>query len=115
MYQGGFIWDWVDQGLRIKAPNGEERIAYGGDFGERPTDYNFIGNGVVLADRGLTPRMQEVKFLFQPAEVLPDDTGVTIRNRRLFETLDDLMLAWSTELNGEVMDSGLATLPTIKP
>lgn len=115
MYQGGFIWDWVDQGLRIKAPNGEERIAYGGDFGERPTDYNFIGNGVVLADRGLTPKMQEVKFLFQPAEVLPDDTGVTIRNRRLFETLDDLMLAWSTELNGEVMDSGLATLPAIKP
>lgn len=115
MYQGGFIWDWVDQGLRIKAPNGSERIAYGGDFGERPTDYNFIGNGIVLADRSLTPKMQEVKFLFQPANLQPDETGVTIRNRRLFESLDDLLLAWSTELNGEVMDSGLATLPHIAP
>ena len=50
-----------------------------------PRTTSFIGNGVVLADRGLTPKMQEVKFLFQPAEVLPDDTGVTIRNRRLFD------------------------------
>ena len=70
----------------------------------------LLGAAQVLAERR-EKLAGTVKFLFQPAEVLPDDTGVTIRNRRLFETLDDLMLAWSTELNGEVMDSGLATLP----
>ena len=115
MYQGGFIWDWVDQGLRLKAPNGAERIAYGGDFGERPTDYNFIGNGIVLADRGLTPKMQEVSYLYQPAFLTPDASGVTIRNRRLFTTLDDLDLRWTVAVDGWEVDTGVASLPTIAP
>lgn len=115
MYQGGFIWDWVDQGLRLKAPNGAERIAYGGDFGERPTDYNFIGNGIVLADRGLTPKMQEVCYLYQPAFLTPDASGVTIRNRRLFTTLDDLDLRWTVAVDGWEVDTGVASLPTIAP
>ncbi len=115
MYQGGFIWDWVDQGLRLKAPNGAERIAYGGDFDERPTDYNFIGNGIVLADRGLTPKMQEVSYLYQLAFLTPDASGVTIRNRRLFTTLDDLDLRWTVAVDGWEVDTGVASLPTIAP
>lgn len=115
MYQGGFVWDWVDQGIRVKAPNGAERFAYGGDFGERPTDYQFIGNGLVLADRGITSKLLEAKYLFQPAFLTPDDTGVTIQNRRLFTSLDDLHLRWTVALNGVALDAGVATLPTILP
>ena len=64
MYQGGFIWDYVDQALRVKAPNGQERLAYGGDFGDKPTDWQFNTNGIILGDRTQTGKCQEVRYLF---------------------------------------------------
>jgi len=65
MYQGGFIWDYVDQALRVKAPNGQERLAYGGDFGDKPTDWQFNTNGIILGDRTQTGKCQEVRYLFR--------------------------------------------------
>ena len=62
MYQGGFIWDYMDQALWYQNPNGQSVLGYGGDFGERQSDYNFSGNGIVTADGVPKPCMQEVRY-----------------------------------------------------
>lgn len=89
LYQGGFIWDYVDQSIYKKDRYGKEFQAYGGDFGERPTDYNFSGNGIVYGgDRAPSPKMQEVKYNYQniSAEVSADK--VLIKNKNLFVNTD---------------------------
>lgn len=83
-YQGGFIWDYVDQALFQQLDDGTERLAYGGDFDDRPTDYEFSGNGIVFADRTPTPKAQEVKQLYANVRLTPDESGVTIVNDNLF-------------------------------
>ena len=60
-YQGGFIWDFIDQAIYKPLPNGSEFLSYGGDWHDRPSDYEFCGNGIVFADRTLTPKLQTVK------------------------------------------------------
>ena len=62
LYQGGFIWDYMDQALWYTNVNGQKVLGYGGDFGERQSDYNFSGNGIVTADHKLKPCMQEVRY-----------------------------------------------------
>ena len=70
LYQGGFIWDYIDQSLTRRDRNGKEFQAYGGDFGERPCDYTFSGNGIVYGkDRDPSPKMQEVKYVYQNIKV----------------------------------------------
>ena len=65
MYQGGFIWDFIDQAVFAKDPaTGKEMLCYGGDFDDRPSDYEFSGNGIVFADRREKPAMQEVKYYY---------------------------------------------------
>ena len=84
-YQGGFIWDYVDQSLTRKNRYGETYQAYGGDCGERPTDYNFSGNGIVYGgDRSPSPKMQEVKFNYQNIRVLFEGNRFTVKNLNLF-------------------------------
>ena len=88
-YQGGFIWDYIDQSIYKKDRYGKEFQAYGGDFGERPTDYNFSGNGIAYGgDREPSPKMQEVKFNYQniTAEVTADT--VKVINKNLFVNTD---------------------------
>ena len=85
LYQGGFIWDYIDQTIYKKDRYGNEFQAYGGDFNERPTDYNFSANGIVYGgDREPSPKMQEVKFNYQniTAEVTKDQ--VKVINKNLF-------------------------------
>ncbi|HLQ98283.1 MAG TPA: glycoside hydrolase family 2 TIM barrel-domain containing protein [Candidatus Dormibacteraeota bacterium] len=101
MYQGGFIWDYIDQGIVKKDRYGNHYIAYGGDFDERPTDYNFCLNGIVYADRKLTPQMQEVRHLYQPFYLEPDRKGVKVTNRHLFKNTDDYVLKYTLSYNGE--------------
>ncbi|WP_297598437.1 glycoside hydrolase family 2 TIM barrel-domain containing protein [uncultured Cetobacterium sp.] len=84
MYQGGFIWDYIDQGLRKKDPFGKEYLAFGGDFGDRPTDYNFCINGIVYADRKVSPKVQEVKQLFSDYKIEVKDRLFVIDNQSLF-------------------------------
>ena len=85
LYQGGFIWDYIDQSLFAKTRYGEDYQAYGGDFGERPCDYNFCGNGIVYAgDRDASPKMSEVKFNYQNIQVLIEKNMATVINRHLF-------------------------------
>lgn len=65
MYQGGFIWDFIDQALwKRDEVTGERMLAYGGDFDDRPSDYEFSGNGLVFADRREKPAMQEVRYYY---------------------------------------------------
>ncbi len=88
-YQGGFIWDYIDQSIYKKDRYGKEFQAYGGDFGERPTDYNFSGNGIAYGgDREASPKMQEVKFNYQNITAKVSEDKVTVINNNLFVNTD---------------------------
>ena len=66
MYQGGFIWDFIDQALWVKDEvTGQKVLRYGGDFDDRPSDYEFSGNGILFADRSEKPAMQEVRYYYE--------------------------------------------------
>ena len=83
-YQGGFIWDYIDQAVYYTNGYGEKVLGYGGDFKERYTDYNFCGDGIVFADRTISPKAQEVKYLYQDIIIKPTDAGVIITNKMMF-------------------------------
>ncbi len=84
-YQGGFIWDYVDQTIWKKNRYGEWFLAYGGDHGERPTDYSFSGNGIVYGgDRAPSPKMQEVKYNYQDLRIRCTEDGFSVKNGFLF-------------------------------
>ncbi len=99
-YQGGFIWDFIDQGLLQKDRYGKPYLAYGGDFDDRPTDRNFCCNGLVFADRTLSPKMQEVKYLYQNLKLLPQQDKVLIRNENCFIDTQDYYFIAHLLLNG---------------
>ena len=103
-YQGGFIWDYIDQSIYKKDRYGKEFQAYGGDFGERPTDYNFSGNGIAYGgNRDASPKMQEVKFNYQniTAEVSAD--SVKVINKNLFVSTDIFDCKVTVAKNGKVI------------
>jgi len=83
-YQGGFIWDFIDQAIYASQPDGSTRLRYGGDFGDRPSDYEFSGNGLVFADRTPAPKAQEVKQLYSNVRIDVTDRSVSIKNDNLF-------------------------------
>ena len=98
-YQGGYIWDFVDQGLRDKSPvTGKEIFTYGGDYGRYPaSDYNFNCNGIIAPDRRLNPHAYEVGYYYQNVWVTDcglKDGRLEIYNENFFKSLDDLELAW---------------------
>lgn len=85
LYQGGFIWDYIDQTVTKRDRYGKEFQAYGGDFLERPCDYNFSANGIVYGgERDESPKMQEVKFNYQNICVKVKIDKVIIKNKNLF-------------------------------
>lgn len=92
MYQGSFIWDYLDQALYRKEADGSETLCYGGEFDEVPDDGNFCGDGIVFADRTASPKAAEVKAVYQQVKVFPDFKGIKVVNKRLFEGTDDLYL-----------------------
>lgn len=83
-FQGGFIWDFVDQTISKKDRYGDPMYAYGGDFDEHPNGYNFSGNGIVYADRRLSPKMQEIKYIYQNLKIIVDKDKFTVWNKFLF-------------------------------
>lgn len=90
LYQGGFIWDYVDQSIYKKDRYGKYFQAYGGDFGERPTDFNFSGNGIVYGgDRTPSPKMQEVKYNYQNISIQVGEETIKITNKNLFVDTSD--------------------------
>ena len=106
---GAFIWDWVDQGLQRRTNQGESYLAYGGDFGDKPNLKDFCLNGVLFADRSLTPQAREVQKVYQPVHIEPiDQTGTTLRlvNRYSFTNLNSLSAQWSLTCDGVLLQSG---------
>ncbi|MCD8310809.1 MAG: DUF4981 domain-containing protein [Prevotellaceae bacterium] len=112
--QGGFIWDWVDQGLLQTDENGREYWAYGGDFGvDTPSDGNFLINGIVNPDRVPHPAMAEVKYVYQNVAFKPVDLSAGtfhITNRFYFTNLNKYRLQYSVTAGDKVVRSGMATL-----
>ena len=84
LFQGGFIWDFADQAVALTDRYGREFLGYGGDCGEAPHDAEFCGNGILFADHTPTPRMQEVKYLYQGIKLDVSADSVTVTNRMLF-------------------------------
>jgi beta-galactosidase/beta-glucuronidase len=106
---GGFIWDWVDQGIRRKTDEGVEWWAYGGDFGDKPNDLNFCINGLIWPDRTPHPAMWECKKIFQPLEVEAVDLKagkIRIVNRYDFADLSQLEIFWQLCADDEILESG---------
>ena len=98
-YQGGYIWDFVDQGLRDKSRiTGKEIFTYGGDYGRYPaSDHNFNCNGIIAPDRRLNPHAYEVRYYYQNVWVTDKDLKegrFEVYNENFFKTLDDLELEW---------------------
>lgn len=102
MYQGGFIWDFIDQALIRQTKKGERVLAYGGDFDDRPSDYEFCADGLVFADRTVTPQMQEVKALFANVKVKADREGFRIINDNLFISTEPYVFVGAVYINGRL-------------
>ncbi len=109
-YQGGFIWDFVDQTIREKNRFGEDYQAYGGDHGERPCDYNFSGNGIVDGQRNPYAKMQDVKFNYQNIKVLVEKDSAKIVNLNLFTNTSEYDCVVILERDGrKVCEKKMAT------
>lgn len=107
--QGGFIWDWVDQSLWQTAADGKKFMAYGGDFGESPHSGNFCGNGLLLADRSITPKLIEAKKCYENIAISEIDGALgvyQITNKNLFANLDTYLLQWTIAIEGTVYAEG---------
>ena len=104
-YQGGFIWDYIDQSILKEDRYGKDFQAYGGDFLERPSDYNFSGNGICYGgDRDPSPKMQEVKFNYQNISILFEKDGkFTVVNKNLFANTDQFRCVAVLQKNGVVV------------
>lgn len=112
--QGGYIWDWVDQGLLQKDKNGRSYWAYGGDFGvNAPSDGNFLCNGLVNPDRAPHPAMAEIKYVHQNVDFQMMDAAAgkfTIKNRFYFTNLKEYQVGYKILANGKVIQSGKLNL-----
>ena len=106
LYQGGFIWDYIDQSLTKKDRYGRPFQAYGGDFGDRPTDFSFSGNGIVYGgDRKPSPKMQCMKYNYQNIRIAIDEEAgcFTVKNRHLFLNTDRFDCILTLSGNGKVL------------
>ncbi len=106
---GGFIWDWIDQGLRKVTEDGEEWWAYGGDFGDEPNDGPFCINGLIWPDRTPHPAMWECRKIFQPIKIeLVDQAEGVFQVTNLHETTDLSIfdVIWEIKADGRVLQSG---------
>lgn len=101
MYQGGFIWDYIDQAVETINEDGEKVLLYGGDFDDRSTDYCFCTDGIIYADRTVSPKVQEVKYLYSNVKITPDTNGITIKNENLFIDTKEYDFVVSIEKEGE--------------
>ncbi|MCL6523174.1 MAG: DUF4981 domain-containing protein [Thermoflavifilum sp.] len=109
--QGGYIWDFVDQGFFKITDRGDTIWAYGGDYGvNMPSDFNFNCNGLVAPDRSLHPQMIEVKKQYQNIHTFPSDIqhgDILVFNENFFTDLSNVYLNWQLIEDGQIIDSGL--------
>jgi beta-galactosidase len=111
--QGGFIWEWVDHGIRQVDASGRAYWAYGGDFGDVPNDANFCADGIVWPDRTPHPALHELKFLAQPLHVVARGGGrFRIHNRHHFVSLSRYRGEWELTADGDMVKRG--RLPALR-
>jgi beta-galactosidase len=112
--QGGFIWEWKDHGLRQLLPNGKERFAYGGQFGDAPHDGNFVADGLMHADLTPHPAMREVAWVHRPvaAQLVgpKSDPVIELKNRQAFRDVSWLSAAYEVVVDGVVKRKGKLAL-----
>lgn len=116
--QGGFAWDWADQALLQRMPDGSERLAYGGDFGDSPNDGAFCMNGLVAADRTPHPILLEMAAVLQPVRfeaVDPRGSAIRITNESCFRDLGWLQPSWSMTVDGEEVAAGELEAAPVAP
>ncbi|MDR0640913.1 MAG: DUF4981 domain-containing protein [Treponema sp.] len=116
--QGGFIWDWIDQGIAARSPAGEKYWKYGGDFGDQPSDYDFCLNGLLFPDQSPKPAMAECKKVQSPVRVKPvagKPYNFLVENRRDFLPLDDMELNWKLCTEDAMLLQGTVALAGIAP
>lgn len=109
---GGFVWDWIDQGLRHKGG-----FAYGGDFGDQPNDGKFCLNGLLFPDRTPQPKLIDLKHVFQPVGISEGDApgSVRLKNKFAFRDLSEFLLRWELKRDGAVVQSGELRCPKLPP
>lgn len=117
---GGCIWDWVDQGLQKAVPGRPDEyfFAYGGDFGDRPTDWNFCVNGLTTPDRKVTPKMEEVKKVYQYIGISPVDAlngKSRIKNKYQFINLNKFEYSWELSCDGKVIQANTMSPLDLEP
>ncbi|WP_232664875.1 glycoside hydrolase family 2 TIM barrel-domain containing protein [Pseudonocardia sp. TRM90224] len=110
--QGGFIWEWIDHGIRQHDEQGREFFAYGGDFGEPIHDGNFITDGLIFPDRTPSPGLVEFAKIIEPVRI---DAGLTITNHYDFSGLDHLTFTWVLEEEGVEVETGTLDVPAVRP
>ena len=118
-YQGGFIWDFVDQSLRWKNKEGVSFYAYGGDWNPYDaSDNNFMDNGLINPDRQPNPHMYEVGYSYQSIWVTPVDLpngAINVYNENFFRNLDDYYLEWELQADGEIVRKGMVGKLNVAP
>jgi beta-galactosidase len=115
---GGYIWDWMDQGIVKKDENGNKYYAYGGDFGDEINDGNFCINGVLFPDQTPKPAMYEVKKVFQPVDIREKKIQSLMFeavNRHVFVGLEQYTLQWEITEDGHSINKGVLDVPAVKP
>lgn len=123
--QGGFIWDWIDQGIRGELPAGKNGSPqggaywkYGGDFGDAPSDYDFCLNGINFPDQSPKPAMEECRYLFAPVRLLnvhAEQGLFAVENHADFLPLLNIELHYEILLNGRTAKSGIIKMSKIAP
>ena len=112
---GGFIWEWIDHGITQLTPAGERYFAYGGDFGERVHDRNFVIDGLVFPDRTPSPGLLEVKAVFSPVTITidPDGRSITVANRHHTAGTGAYRFGWTVEDEGVRVAAGGLEMPNV--
>ncbi len=117
LYQGGFIWDYIDQAIVRKDRSGREYLAYGGDFDDRPNDGAFSGDGICFNDenRSASPKMQVVKFCYQGLEISVNSEAFVVRNHNLFLSSDAYDCRAVLSANGKVVQTVMMDDVNVEP
>ena len=112
---GGFIWDWVDQGIYKELPDGRIMVAYGGDFGDKPNLKAFCFNGLLMSDRETTPKYWEVKKVYAPVQLAVNNGQLIVTNRNHHIDLSQYRCLWTLTIDGKQKEQGEITLPKVAP
>lgn len=113
--QGGFVWEWIDHGIRARHKDGREYFAYGGDFGEELHDGNFVADGLLFPDRTPSPGLHEFAKAFEPLQMRCEGSILHVRNRHDHTTACRYLLRWAVRTPDGEAASGEVPLPAIPP